>query len=126
MPATKNEKATVVAVRPTPSWRAMAAYKGACRLTPVVMTNNANARRAARCRLVMTASTAGGAGLRRQRHLPGISAICRRAHPRPDGGGGDGGESDFLGVYLPSAAGRTVDATVAGLRDGACFFLFHG
>src|SRR6218665_1146495 len=62
MPATQNEKATVVAVRPTPSWRAMAAYKGACRLTPVVMTNNANARRAARCRLLMTASTAVGPG----------------------------------------------------------------
>src|SRR6218665_3644521 len=87
MPATKNEKATVVAVRPTPSWRAMAAYKGACRLTPVVMTNNANARRAARCRLFKTASTAVGAGLRSQRHLPGISAICSRSHRRRDGGG---------------------------------------
>src|SRR6218665_2948536 len=65
----------------------MAAYKGACRLTPVVMTNNANARRAARCLLFMTASTAVGAGLRRQqRHLPGISAIRSRLDRCRDGG----------------------------------------
>src|SRR6218665_285479 len=65
----------------------MAAYKGACRLTPVVMTNNPNTKRAPPCRLFMTAARAVGGGLRRQRHLPGISAICSRSPRRRDGGG---------------------------------------